>query len=85
MYKVGDILICKEDFYIRSKGNKDYITTFSKLCEYIILRRYHDGKFWIGQPRIKGEYFDALGILQNFYTIKELRKIKLTKLNNEKV
>ena len=80
MYKVGDKLICKQQFYC----NKPDIVFLIGL-EYFILDNQGDMLRIGRENNIKCSYWfynHYEEILEYFYTEKELRKKKLERLNN---
>lgn len=89
--KVGDKLICKKSLskqYSGAVGELYYGITPN--CKYEIVEMHHhelsvkvDFGFCIWFTRSKEPWKEFEKLDEYFYTVKEIRKIKLNKLNNE--
>jgi len=76
MFEIGDKLICKDSF----KSPFDNLTLFLKESQYKIL--YKTGTVLkIGNDQID-YYFSIDNAIKHFFTIKEIRKLKLERLKN---
>lgn len=84
MYKVGDKLICKKEYHPRFSGY-NFIKEFLIGCEYQVFE-ISGGSIRLGNNSgyyCSGYYwFNDYDVSDFFYSVQELRKKKLERLNN---
>jgi len=83
--KVGDILVCHSEVIMNGSDGTDIRTTVGKLYKIFCFRRmFEKDCFVITDDSASDHYFLINNYKERFYSLKELRRNKLKKIEAQK-